>query len=76
MFKKLHDERRSLCASDYTTVSAEDWARYRIETARREIARLLASVEPGTEYGARLSSILENALDQIEALAEDAAVKK
>ena len=72
MFKKLHDDHPAVGAEDYRSVSAEDWARFRIETTRREVARLLAAVELGTEYGLRLQSILENTLSQIEDLARDA----
>lgn len=72
MFKKLHDDHPAVVAEDYRNVSAEDWARFRIETTWREVARLLAAVELGTEYGLRLQSILENTLSQIEDLAMDA----
>ena len=44
----------------------------RIEEARREIMRLLASVEHGSDYAYQLDSILENAVDELEALYEDA----
>lgn len=66
------DDGRFLSLEDYREVSAEDWARYRIEMSRRTIAKLLAQVELGTEYGSRLADILVNSLNEIEALAEDA----
>lgn len=66
------DDGRFLSLEEYREVSAEDWARYRIEMSRRTIAKLLAQVELGTEYGSRLADILVNALNDIEALAEDA----
>lgn len=66
------DDGRFLSLEEYREVSAEDWARYRIEMSRRTIAKLLAQVELGTEYGSRLADILVNALNEIEALAEDA----
>lgn len=66
------DDGRFLNLEEYREVSAEDWARYRIEMSRRTIAKLLAQVELGTEYSSRLADILVNALNEIEALAEDA----
>ena len=66
------DDGRFLSLEEYREVSAEDWARYRIEMSIRTIAKLLAQVELGTEYGSRLADILVNALNDIEALAEDA----
>jgi len=66
------DDGRFLNLEEYREVSAEDWVRYRIEMSRRTIAKLSAQVELGTEYGSRLADILVNALNEIEALAEDA----
>ena len=76
MFKRISnsvsDDGRYLDASDYQQVTAEDWAMYRIEMTRRTLMELNAKVELGTEYGRRLSEILERAIDEIEELAEEA----
>ena len=66
------DDGSRLSTEEYREITAEDWARYRIEMSRRTIAKLLAQVEIGTEYGSRLADILVNTLNEIEALAEDA----
>lgn len=54
-------------------MTAEEYAKYRVEMTRRELMKLLAKVELGTEVGFRLQQILEDAIDKVEALAEDAA---
>lgn len=53
-------------------MTAEDFARYRVEMTRRELHKLMAAVELGTDVGCRLSAILENAINEVEMLAEDA----
>lgn len=53
-------------------MTAEEYAKYRVEMTRRELMKLLAKVELGTEIGLRLQNILEDAVNKVEALAEDA----
>ena len=50
----------------------EEYILIRIEESKREIMRLLASVEHGSDYAYQLDSILENAVDELEALYEEA----
>lgn len=45
-------------------------AKYRVEMTRRELHRLLAKVELGTDIGYELSRILEDAISRVEVLAE------
>jgi len=80
MFKRISnsvsDDGRYLDVSDYQQVTAEDWAMYRIEMTRRTLMELNAKVELGSEYGRRLSEILERAINEVEELAEDAHASK
>ena len=45
-------------------------AKYRGEMTRRELHRLLAKVELGTDISYELSRILEDAISRVEVLAE------
>lgn len=57
-------------------MTAQEYARYRVEMTRRELMALLAMVEVGTETGRKLQEILERAVDEIEALADEEAVNQ
>ena len=72
----LNEKESRLRTSDYQQITAEDWALYRIEMTRRTLMELNAKVELGTEYGRRLSQILDRAIDEIEELAEEAHAQK
>lgn len=58
--------------NDMKEMTAKEYALFRIEMTRRELMKLLAKVELGTDIGCQLGEILENAVNAVEALAEDA----
>lgn len=53
-------------------MTSEEYAKYRVEMTRRALMRLLSKLETGTEIGCRLYNILEDAVNKVEDLAEDA----
>ena len=50
-------------------MSALEFARFRVEMTRRELHKLLAAVECGTEMGRELCDILVKAICEVEELA-------
>ncbi len=52
-------------------MTAQEYAMYRVEMTRRGLMELLCKVEPGTETGRQLAAILEIAVDNVEALANE-----
>lgn len=52
-------------------MEAENYAVYRVEQTRRELMKLNAKIELGTETGKILSEVLCKAIREVEALAEE-----
>ena len=57
-------------------MTAQEYAKHRVEMTRRELMALLAMVEVGTETGRKLQEILERAIDEVEALADEETVNQ
>lgn len=57
---------------DMKAMSQKEYSLHCVEMTRRELMALLARTELVTQIGYRLGKILENAVNQVEALAEEA----
>ena len=52
-------------------MTATEYALYRVEMTRRELMELSAKIELGTDIANRLSEIINKAIDEVEALADE-----